>query len=356
MSTTINNLALSRIKAIEPYRPPLDGRTAFFGDLLDFNERTTQWPAATIGDLRLNLYPEYFDLVANIARYVGSSPDSVMITNGTDQAIDVIFRTFSDTGDSVVIPEPTFSMYQQYAHVNGCKIVTPLYMTAPFRYPTSAVVETVKDAKIVVVCNPNNPTGTLVPNVEIRDLASALPNTIIYVDEAYFEFSRHTAVGLIDKYPNIIVSRTFSKAFGLAGLRIGYLIANATHIREMLKVRGPYDVNAPAANAAAQVLALQSEVVAYSTEVMQNAKPLVEKFFANSKISFHASAGNFILFEPVNAQRVAEVLRENGVAVRAQTRPLVQNMLRVTIGTSQQMESFIDTYQSKVIGRDWAGR
>ncbi len=340
----MKNLALPRIQNMKPYQPPINGRAGYDGLLLDFNERTTG------PDERL--YPEYFDLNQSIARYAGVKNDQVMVTNGTDQAIDVIMRTFSDRGDSVIIPEPNFAMYGQYARINGNRIVSPRYKKDNLAFPLKDVIGMIDDTtKLVVISNPNNPTGTLVSLEDIAKIARKAKQAIVYVDEAYYEFSGVTAAKLIDEYPNIVVSRTFSKAFGLAGLRIGYVLAQQQYIAEMLKVRGPYDVNQTACRAAAAALKNVKGVQYYSRGVMKEAKPLVEQFFTEQGIPFYPSAGNFILFKPQNPQETVETLRQNGIALRPQDKPNIEGTVRVTIGTKQQMEEFMNTYK-KVIAKD----
>jgi histidinol-phosphate aminotransferase len=353
----MKNLALKRIQAMKPYRPPIDGRSMYPGLLLDFNERSTA-PAASVrqallrrdADVKPQLYPEYFDLDDKLAAYAGVQNSQVMITNGTDQAIDIIFRTFTDRDDTIIIPEPTFAMYAQYARVNGNRIASPLYGKDDLAYPLQAVLDGIDDSvKLIVVCNPNNPTGTLLPAADIGKIARQAPNAIVYVDEAYFEFSGVTAAGLVDKYPNVIISRTFSKAFGLAGLRIGYVIAQQQYITEMLKVRGPYDVNQLAYRAAVAALANTEDVKSYCREVMEQAKPLVEKFFRQNNVNFYPSAGNFILFKPANPAAVAETLRREGIAVRPQAKPNIKGTLRLTVGTTAQMKTFIGVYKEAVL-------
>lgn len=342
----MKNLALKRIRDMEPYKPPVDGRAGYGGLLLDFNERT-------IGpDERL--YPEYFNLTESIASYAGVASGQVMVTNGTDQAIDVIFRTFSDRGDAAVIPEPSFAMYGQYARINGNRIISPGYKKDGLDFPLKEVLSAIDSStKLIVICNPNNPTGTLLPPAGIARIARKARRAIVYVDEAYYEFSGVTASDLIDKYPNIVVSRTFSKAFGLAGLRIGYVIARPGYITEMLKVRGPYDVNQVACRAAAGALADLKGAKRYIREVMEESKPMVERFFKEQGITFYPSAGNFILFKPENPRSVERILRQNGIALRSQDKPGIKGTLRVTIGTKRQMRTFIDTYD-KVVPKKYA--
>ena len=200
--------------------------------------------------------------------------------------------------------------------------------------------------KLIVVCNPNNPTGTAISIADIEKIARKAKRAIVYIDEAYFEFSKITAVSLIKKYSNIIITRTFSKAFGLASLRIGYAIARAEYIAEMLKIRGPYDVNMAAYNAAYAALKNRKGMESYVKDVMESAKPLVEKFFAENAIPYFPSRSNFILFRPDNPENAMKLLTENGARVRPQNKQNIKNTLRVSIGTVQQMKKFITIYKS----------
>jgi len=349
------NTALPRIQMMTPYSSPSSGRFEYEGMRLDFNERTVPLESAIRGleafvrDQKLQLYPEYFDLEKRTASYVGVSPEEIMLTNGTDQAIDVIFRTFADKDDSVVIPEPTFAMYSQYAGVPGTNIVSIPYRGEKLEFPLEEMLECVAARpKVMVICNPNNPTGNLVSLEDIERIAKRATDTIVYVDEAYFEFSGRTAVGLIKKYPNIIVTRTFSKAFGLAGLRVGYVVARQEYINEMQKVRGPFDVNEAAYYAASAVLADLDTMRRYAREVMTEAKPFVEDFFTRIGVKFYASAGNFILFRPDNPTEVAAALKSSGVLVRPQNKPGIEGSLRLTIGTLVQMKDFVKIYERVV--------
>ncbi len=353
----MKNLALKRIQKMKPYQPPLAGRSEYDGMLLDFNEQTQPPSPKVIHALEkfvkgknLQVYPEYFDLEEKIAEYTGVSPEQVMLTNGSGQGIDIIFQTFTEKGDKVIIPSPTFAMFKQRAQVAGNKIIMPLYKKSDLSFPLEEVLDsTDEQVKLLVVCNPNNPTGTAVPLQDIEKIARKAKKAIVYIDEAYFEFSKITAVPLLKKYPNIIITRTFSKAFGLASLRIGYVIAAKKHIAEMLKVRGPYDVNMLAYCAASAAFEDRENMKNYVEEVMEKAKPLVEKFFTENNILFEPSAANFILFRPAYAQRVWTLLAESGVLTREQNKKNIRGTLRVTIGAVKQMKKFIKIYQTKII-------
>lgn len=332
------NLARPLIKNLTAYSPPLVGRTTFDGLLLDFNERSDS-PELN-GE---NRYPEYGQLQTDLAAYCGVGEGQVLLTNGSDQAIDVIFRTFVDPGDKVVIPSPTFGMIEQAARLVGADIFAPLYGQPDLAFPLEEVLA--QNAKLIVVCNPNSPTGTLLTARQIASIAKAKPQTLIMVDEAYFEFSGVTAVGLIEQCPNIVITRTFSKAFGLAGLRLGYIIASSEHIAEMRKVCGPYSVSNVAQAAGLQALKNRAGMEGYVAEVMKQAKPLVEGFFAKNNTTFWPSAGNFVLFRPSNWLQILKSLERRGVLVRPQDRPGTPECLRVTITTTSEMQRFIAVYQ-----------
>ncbi len=354
----MKNLALQRIQEMKSYNPPLSGRRAFSGILLDFNERTLP-PSSkvlkAIQDLlkadKLQLYPEYGDLERKLARYVGVNADEIMITNGSDQGIDLIFRTFTEAGDTVIIPTPSFAMFYQSAQIVGNKILRPLYKKEDLSFPLEELLKmTNESVRLIVVCNPNNPTGTFVSIDDIEKIAQKGRNAIILVDEAYFEFSRVTVVPLIKKYPNIIVVRTLSKAFGLPSLRVGYIAASESDISELLKVRGPYDVNMIAYTASFAALDDLKGIQKYVNEIMTQAKPMVEDFFTKNGITFYQSSGNFLLFKP-SQKRVEKILKENGILVRPQDKTNIENTLRLTIGTADQMKRFIKVYQNVILNK-----
>lgn len=336
----MNNLAVQRIKEMKQYNPPLSGRRSFRGILLDFNERTlppSPKVRKAIQDLlsanKLQIYPEYSGLEQKLAKYTGVNKNQIMVTNGSDQGIDLIFRTFTEKQDTVIIPSPSFAMYNQSAQIVGNKILRPEMIN--------------KSVKLIVICNPNNPTGTLVPICDIEEIAEKARNAIILVDEAYFEFSGVSAIPLIKKYPNIIITRTFSKAFGLASLRIGYIIASEKYINELLKVRGPYAVNMFAYTAASAALDDCKNMQKYVSEVMTKAKPLVEEFFTKENITFYPSSANFLLFKPDQKNKIKD-LKANGISVRPR-----EDMLRVSIGTVGQIKKFIQIYK-KITSRKYA--
>lgn len=354
----MKNLALQRIQEMNTYNPPLTGRRIFSGILLDFNERTlppSQKVVKAIQNFlsanKLQLYPEYGDLEKRLAQYAGVNTDQIMITNGSDQGIDLIFRTFTDAGNNVIIPTPSFAMFYQSAQIVGNKILSPEYKKEDLSFPKEELLEMIDESvKLIVICNPNNPTGTIVSTDYIEKIAQRAPNAIILVDEAYSEFSAVTAVPFIKKYPNIIVTRTLSKAFGLPSLRLGYIVTSKNYINELLKVRGPYDVNMIAYTSALTAIDDLKDIQKYADEVMNQAKPMVEEFFIRNNITFYQSAGNFLLYKPVRKQE-EKILKKNGILVRPQDKINIEKTLRVSIGTVDQMRQFIEVYRNVILNK-----
>lgn len=351
----MNNYANKNIQKINSYSPPLEGRRNFEGRLLDFNEKTIPACKSVIKALKeliksdqIQIYPAYDDLCSKIANYAGVKKDQIMITNGSDQGIDLIFRTFTREKDKVIIPSPSFAMFYQCAQIIGNKLIMPIY-NKNGSFPTEKVLKSIsKNVRLVVICNPNNPTGTA---VELKDIEKIIQkalkfSAVVYVDEAYFEFCKITAAKLIDKYPNLIITKTFSKAFGLASLRIGYAISSRQNISEMLKIRGPYDINMPAFVAAKAALADLKSLNRYVDEVMNKAKPMVEDFFKKNNIEFYPSRANFLLFRMGNSSILVNKLKNLGFLTRPRKGKGIEGTIRVTIGTVSQMKKFINQFKN----------
>lgn len=349
------NFANPNIQVLKSYSPPLAGRGAYEGTLLDFNERTVP-PSAKVfvalqdflNGKKLNIYPEYFDFCECIAQYAQIDPAQIMITNGSDQGIDLIFRTFTQRNDDVIIPSPSFAMFYQCAGIMENNIKEISYVLENGSFPFNQVLESITPrTKLIVLCNPNNPTGTSISLGQIETILQHAPHAIVYVDEAYYEFSGITATPLIKKYSNLMITRTFSKAFGLASLRVGYVISQEHNIQQLLKVRGPYDVNTLGYHAAKAALEDIEDLEKYVDEVMNVAKPMVENFFCRNGIPFFKSTANFLLFRPkTDVQELYTLLRKNGFLVRPQSAQQIEGMLRVSIGTEEQMGLFIKTFSS----------
>lgn len=331
------------IDAMGAYSPPLDGRDATRHLLLDFNERTL--PAAQaiqqalidyIQSGRLQMYPAYGDVTALLGQYCGVPAEQVMITNGSDQGIDLIIRAAAREGDEAIIAQPGFPMYTQCAKIENLKVVAPAY-TLKGGFPMLEVLAAITPAtKVICIANPNNPSGTLVTREQIIEIAQRAPHAAILVDECYFEYAEVTVCDLVCELPNLVVTRTFSKTWGIPSLRFGYIIAAPDNIRALVNVRGPYDINQLAVVAVRAALAHPEETQAYVREVMGEAKPALEQFLLSKGVPFWPSGGNFLWTFPPEPLALSERLAAENILVRPKANLDGTMGLRITVGTVAQ--------------------
>lgn len=340
----------ANIAAMAPYSPPLDGRDAAKDLLLDFNERTVPVSQSIKQALLdylasdvLQQYPHYGDIAARLAEYAGVKTEQVMITNGSDQGIDLVFRAANRVGAEAIIPAPTFAMYGQCAKVEAMKIHQPQYNKSN-GYPLDEVLSAINECTaVIVVSNPNNPCGTAVDNSVIHRLAQAAPNAAILVDECYYEYTHQSVVNDLPRLPNVVVTRTFSKTWGIPSLRFGYLMAAPEVINALCNVRGPYDINQMAVVAANAALDNRHEITAYSEEVMQKAKPRLEAWLSEQGLEFWHSSANYLWVFPDQPQALNDYLQSKNILVRPKA--LGDRLgLRVTIGTLPQVERLIQVW------------
>lgn len=341
------------IQKMSHYKPPLEGRASRDYLLLDFNERTTE-PSSKVKEAlkkfidsgRLQVYPEYGDLEVKIAQYAGVPAPQVIVTNGGDQGIDIVCRAHLDEGDKVIIPFPAFAMHYQSAGIQGAEILEPKYKEDG-SFPLEETLNLISDeVKLVILCNPNNPMGSAIPIEKVEKVLEKAKEKEIAVlhDEAYFEFAGITAKDLIEEYDNLYIMRTFAKAFGLVATRAGYLISQEKNIQELLKIRGPYDINMFAKIAILAALEDKKYMEDYVKEVMVIAKPKLEKFLREKEIFFYPSAANFLLLKVSNPQELIENLKSEGILVRPKEGPNNESLIRVSIGVFKDTERFIRVY------------
>lgn len=340
------------IDAMGAYKPPLDGRDANQHLLLDFNERTL--PVAEVVQQalidyiqsgRLQMYPAYSDITQVIGEYCGVDASRVMITNGSDQGIDLIIRSACKEGDEAIIPAPGFAMYTQCAKIENLKIIAPEY-TFEGGFPTQAVLDAIgPSTKVICIANPNNPSGTVVSREDIIAIAKQAPKAAILVDECYFEYVGESVCDLVDVLPNLVITRTFSKTWGIPSLRFGYVISAEQNITALLNVRGPYDINQLAVVAVRAALEHPEYTQDYVREVMDQAKPMLEAYLASKGIKFWPSGANFLWTFPPGPDVINERLVAQNILVRPKA-DLEGNMgLRITIGTVEQTQRIIDVLE-----------
>ena len=292
------------------------------------------------GEDSLRLYPDpvALGLREAAAALYGVSPDQVLAGNGSDDCLTVLYRAFLGAGDRVACPWPTYGLYDTLAALQGIEIVHVDYRVSATAWELPEALGR-QGAKLVLVANPNNPSATLTPAAELRRLADRLDG-ILVVDEAYVDFapSGSSLLPYLDQHPNLVVLRTFSKSYSLAGARLGLLFAQAPLINELMKVKDSYNVN---------YLSQQLGIAAlndrdYHRDLVRNTlaeRQRLERELAAFGWTWPASAGNFLLCEV--GPRAAELyqgLKQRGVLVRYWNRPGLATKLRITVGLPAQTD------------------
>ena len=332
--------ARESVRNLPTYRPPLGGRE---GLRLDFNENTVGCSPRFLARLReitaeeIACYPEREPIEAVVADYFGITPAELLLTNGVDEAIHLLCETFLQPGDEVLIVVPTFAMYEISAEATGARVIT-VPAGADFRFPISDLLSRVTPrTRLIAVANPNNPTGRLAESASLLEIASRAPHAAILVDEAYFEFCGKTLLGQWRNVPNLFVARTFSKAYGLAGLRIGVLTGNAEHIQMVSKVSSPYNVNGVALACLQTALADQSYISEYVGQVRRGRDELQQEF-GQRGIRYWPSQANFVLasFGPLKTALI-QSMRARRILVRDRSQDYgCEGCVRITLGTTEQ--------------------
>ena len=327
------------ILKMAPYRPPSSGRGGKMR--LDFNENTVGCSPRALQQFRslaadaFAVYPEYEAVRPRLARHFGVAPGELTLTNGTDEAIQLVVNTYVDPGDRVLLPRPTYAMYRFYAQVIGAEVIEVDYR-ANLRFPQRELMSKIDSrTKAVFIANPNNPTGSSASQAQLKALLRAAPRAAVMVDEAYYEFSGQTVLPWIARYPNLFVSRTFSKAFGLAGLRVGCLFSNERNIAAIRKGQSPYSVNVAAVSAAVSAVRDRAFIRTYVAGVRRARILLCEELTRLGWKHFPSDA-NFVLVDfGKHARRMCALLDESGILVRDRSYEL-PGCVRITVGTEAQ--------------------
>lgn len=343
-----------RVRSVAEYHPPLGSRD---GLRLDFNENTFACTPSVLKVLArisagaLTRYPERAPVETVVAEHLGVAPEYVALTNGVDEAIHVLFEAFLDAGDDLVLPIPTYAMYQVYASMTDARVVT-VQTDRDFRFPHERLWDAITPStKIVAIANPNSPTGSTASISQVVALAERAQHALILVDEAYFHFHGESVIGLIDRFPNLIVARTFSKAYGLAGLRVGALIGAAQHMQWVRRVLSPYSVNHVALACIPAAINDTSYLDWYVREVLA-ARDDFETVLDSAGVQRWPSRANFVLVR-IGEAHAEFVRRMNalGVMVRDRSKdPGCDGCVRITIGTREQMQHAGQALQEVLAG------
>ncbi|HVV46775.1 MAG TPA: aminotransferase class I/II-fold pyridoxal phosphate-dependent enzyme, partial [Bryobacteraceae bacterium] len=285
------------VQSMAPYSPPTGNRHDKLR--LDFNENTVGCSPAVIEHLKsvltageLTVYPDYARVKAALSGHFRVSPDELLLTNGTDEAIQVLVNTYVDDGDEVIALRPSYAMYRFYAEVAGAKIVEVDYKAPALAFPLAELLAAITpQTRAILIANPNNPTGTAIDLPAIERILTAAPNAAVLIDEAYYEFFGVTALPLLAKYPHLFVSRTFSKVYGMAALRMGCLFSQAANVKYLHKAQSPYSVNALAAAAAEAAVRDTAYIEQYVTEALA-AREMLEAGLEKLGIAYVPGSAN----------------------------------------------------------------
>ena len=337
--------AREAVKNLRGYHPPLAGRQ---GLRLDFNESTVGCSPRVLARLRsldaelLARYPEREPVEAEVARFLQLDAAQVLLTNGVDEAIHLLCSTYLESGDEAVIVVPTFAMYSIFAGVEGARAVE-VRAEDNFAFPLNGLLSRVNQrTRLIAVANPNNPTGAAVPSDVLVQIAQAAPQAAVLVDEAYFEFHGETVIDHVGRLPNLFVARTFSKAYGLAGLRIGILAGDARQMTMIRRVASPYNVNAAALAVLPEALENREFVERYAAEVRVN-RAVLEQELGQIGLQYWPSRANFVLVRigEKHAEFV-QALRQRGILVRDRhSDPGCEGCVRLTVGSGEHTRALI---------------
>jgi histidinol-phosphate aminotransferase len=332
--------ARESVRNLPTYHPPLGGRV---GLRLDFNENTLGCSPRVLARLReitaeeVACYPDREPVEAVVARHLGVDSQELLLTNGVDEAIHLLCETFLEPGDEALIVVPTFAMYGISAAATGARVLS-VPTDAEFRFPASDLLSQVTPrTRLIAIANPNNPTGCAAEPAILVEIARSVPQAAILVDEAYFEFYGHTALRQWRNVPNLFVARTFSKAYGLAGLRIGALTGNAERVPLVRRVSSPYNVNSLALVCVLAALEDENYIRHYVSQVREGRNEL-QREFSQRGIRYWPSEANFVLasFGPLKTALI-QSMRARGILVRDRSGDHgCEGCVRITLGSTEQ--------------------
>lgn len=340
-------LAKPSVEALSPYVAPLEGRRGHLR--LDFNENTIGPSPKVVEAIRAlppelyATYPEYESLTARYAAHVGLRPEQVGLFNGSDAALRAVFDAFGDAGTRFVTTSPTFGYYRPCADIAQMVQVNVPY-EVDFSFPWHRFREALSETtRICILCNPNNPTSTLVASGDILELVEKYPQTLFVVDEIYETYTGVSVLPQGGHFPNLVALRSLSKSCGIAALRVGFACGAPGVVERMSRVTGPYDINQFGVVAAHAVLDDWNYVLDYAERVAE-AKTWTLEALSGLGMRTYSGGGNYFLVWPGKDVAAVEAgLRTRGVLVRSMdSKPMLRGSFRLSVGTLAQMQRFIE--------------
>jgi histidinol-phosphate aminotransferase len=341
---SIQELLRENIRHLKPYSSARDEFTGDAALFLDANENGADW----VANLGFNRYPDPHQKAVKkaIADFRGVNPNQIFLGNGSDEAIDLLIRAFCEPGkESILIPEPTYGMYAVAAAVNNVETLS-IPLKPDFQLDLPAMVAAFSPrVKILFLCSPNNPSGNFLHREDIRDLLHRFTGLIV-LDEAYVDFSPEASLlPLLAQYPRLVILQTFSKAWGLAGLRAGMAFANPEIIAILEKIKYPYNVNSHTQKLLLQALQQKNRFETIRNQIIAERDKLKSELQKLTIVKqVHPSNANFLLVKFSDAASIFQKLLECGIVVRDRSKQThCENCLRLTIGTADENKLLIQT-------------
>ncbi len=344
MSFNLQNLLRENIKNLRPYSSARDEFQGEANIYLDANENAYGSPLQT----NYNRYPDplQHEVKLKITAIKGVPPRNIFLGNGSDEAIDILFRSFCRPGiDNVILVPPTYGMYQVSANINDIEVQN-IPLTTDYQLNMEEIAEAINpNTKLIFVCSPNNPTGNSINREDVETLLANF-NGIVVVDEAYINYSRQKSfIQELTEYGNLVVLQTLSKAWGLAGLRIGMAFASEEIIEVFNRVKPPYNINDASQKLALQALDNIDQINSWIKETLLERDKLV---LGLKNLSFiidiYPSDANFILVKTVSPKAIYQFLVEKGIIVRDRSKiELCEGCLRITVGTPTENTQLLNT-------------
>ncbi|HEY6304106.1 MAG TPA: histidinol-phosphate transaminase [Terriglobales bacterium] len=340
------------IAGLSPYRSPIVSRS---GLSLDLNESMAGCSPRVLARLRslsaadVSLYPQREIGERLVADFLGLAPEQVLLTNGVDEALSVLFATYLGPGDELLFADPTFVMYPMLGDALGAKVVH-LRSREDLALPVADFLAGVSPrTRVIVIANPNNPTGLEARRADLVKIAEAGPDAAVLIDEAYFEFCGETLIPDLASHPNLFVARTFSKVYGLAGLRLGVLTGAAEQIDYLRRFCLPFNMNAAALACLEEALADQAFVHDHVAQVKQGREQLAQ-LFSELGLRFWPSQTNFVLVRVgTTAKAFVAAMRRREILVRdSSANPGCDGCVRITVGTPSQGDGVLQAIREAI--------
>jgi len=297
-----------------------------------------------LNPFQVTRYPDPYclELKKALSVYTGYPPEWIMCGNGSDELIDLVIRLILVPGDQLIINPPTFPMYEFYGNLNYAKVIK-ITRQSDLNVNLRKITKTISPkVKLIFVDSPGNPAGVVCPRETIITLLEETKLTVV-VDEAYFEYCGKTAIDLVNKYPNLIILRTFSKWAGLAGARIGYLVAQPEIISKLNAIKSPYNVNVFAQILAIQVLNNKQKYLNLIKTITKDRRKMIQKLTALNKATVYPTESAYVVVKIPKAKNLKQFLYQNGILVKYLELPTLGKCLRISICPAPQTNQLVST-------------